>query len=360
VTFDDLLALPAYALPQARKEAILLDHLNALTDRHAAACPAYARMVDLMHGRRHARNLADVPYLPVGVFKEHELTSVPAEEVFKTLTSSGTTGQRPSRIVLDRETARRQTAALASIMQHVLGPNRLPMLLIESRDVIANRREFSARGAGLVGMMSFGRRHVYALDSRMRLDRAAVEAFLAEFGRAPFLAFGFTYMVWAYFFEAIADLGWDLSRGILVHSGGWKTLEERAVDHETFRRRWREATGLSRIYNFYGLVEQVGGVFLEGEDGLLYPPTFGDVIIRDPETWKEAPVGTPGVIQVLSALPLSYPGHSLLTEDRGVVLGADDGQVGRLGKYFRVLGRVPRAELRGCSDTHAASVAAAR
>jgi hypothetical protein len=63
------------------------------------------------------------------------------------------------------------------------------------------------------------------------------------------------------------------------------------------------------------------------------------------------PVGQPGLIQVISALPKSYPGHSLLTEDIGVLEGVDDSPEGWKGKYFRILGRAKKAELRGCSDT---------
>ena len=52
----------------------------------------------------------------------------------------------------------------------------------------------------------------------------------------------------------------------------------------------------------------------------------------------------------MSTLPTSYPGHVLLTEDLGVVHGIDDGDWP--GKRFSVLGRLPRAEARGCSDTY--------
>ena len=60
------------------------------------------------------------------------------------------------------------------------------------------------------------------------------------------------------------------------------------------------------------MVEQVGSVFIEGDDGFLHPPDFADVIVRDPITWEEAAPGSPGVIQVLSGAPTSYPGHSIL------------------------------------------------
>ncbi len=83
------------------------------------------------------------------------------------------------------------------------------------------------------------------------------------------------------------------------------------------------------------------------------------MIVRDVRTLRPAPFGVEGVLQVVSALPTSYPGHSLLTEDLGTVLGEDDCACGRKGKYFAVRGRVARSEMRGCSDTHAPSPAPA-
>src|SRR5262249_30797607 len=144
--------------------------------------------------------------------------------------------------------------------------------------------------------------------------------------------------------------------GILIHSGGWKKLQEQAVSAAEFRRRLLECWGLRRVYNFYGMVEQVGSVFLEGDDGYLYPPNFAVVVVRDPVTFEELPPGETGVLEVLSVLPRSYPGHCLLTEDLGVVHAIDSSSCGRMGKAFSVLGRIPKAELRGCSDVIAAQV----
>ena len=90
------------------------------------------------------------------------------------------------------------------------------------------------------------------------------------------------------------------------------------------------------------MVEQIGSIFLEGPGGLLYPPNFADVIVRDPETWEPAANGQPGVIQVLSLLPHSYPGHSLLTEDTGVIEAVDPGNGGWMGKG---IGSGPRRPL---------------
>jgi hypothetical protein len=64
-------------------------------------------------------------------------------------------------------------------------------------------------------------------------------------------------------------------------------------------------------------------------------------------------------VQILSMLPESYPGHSLTTEDLGRVVAIDSCACGRLGKALLIEGRVPKAELRGCSDTHRELPAAA-
>jgi hypothetical protein len=357
MTLNDLIQQPQYSVSQAEKEAVLLSELTRLGKSHRERSPEYARLVRVMFsGSVDPHNLAELPYLPVSLFKEHLLSSVPEGEIFKILQSSGTTGQTPSRVVLDRETAQLQTLALSRIMTSVLGTKRLPMILVESPDLIRDRRQFNARVAGLLGMINFGRNHFYALDTNLELLLPELKDFLHHFGDKPFLVFGFTFLVWSRFYQQLVDSGLDLSNGILIHSGGWKKLQEQAVSAADFRAALREATGLTRIYNFYGMVEQVGSIFLEGDDGYLYPPNFADVIVRDPYTFQEVPHGQTGVLEVLSALPRSYPGHCLLTEDLGVVHAVDSSACGRLGKAFSVLGRIPKAELRGCSDVIAAKV----
>ena len=170
------------------------------------------------------------------------------------------------------------------------------------------------------------------------------------------LLFGFTFMVWQYLVQALERAGrrLDLPGGILVHSGGWKKLQEAAVDPGTFRERVGSATGVDQVINFYGMVEQVGGVYFENSIHHLQAPIYSEVIVRDPVTLEPLPDGQPGLVQVLSCLPTSYPGHSLLTEDLGVIRGVDPEGTGMGGRCFEILGRVPKAELRGCSDTFTA------
>jgi hypothetical protein len=353
---DELLQHDCYGLDRATKQGVLLERLNVLTSLHRQNCPAYDRLlraVDYPAGP--VDRLEDFFPLPVRLFKERDLRSCAPGEIIKTMVSSGTTSQRVSKIFLDRVTAGYQTRALVRIINHFLGRQRLPMLIVDTRATVENRKLFSARGAGILGFSTFGRDHCYLLDDKMAIDFAALDRFQEKHRDETIFIFGFTFMVWQYLYTPLLESGrrLHLENSILIHSGGWKKLVEQAVDNETFKKSIRQQTGIGRIHNFYGMVEQVGSIFMECEQGHLHAPIFSDIIIRDSFSHQPLPFGREGLVQVLSVLPHSYPGHSLLTEDLGIILGEDDCPCGKKGKYFSISGRLPRAELRGCSDTHA-------
>ena len=338
-----------FGIDQASKEERLVNELARLTNHHSTNCLEYGRFLKSVHWAE-ASTIETIPFLPVRLFKEMNLKSIPEQDVFRILTSSGTTGDAVSRIFLDSQAAKIQSQFMIQTMSQVIGRARLPMLIIDSKAVTLGST-FSARGAGVLGMMNLGRKHCFALDENMELDDESVSDFLKNYGDSPFLIFGFTFMVWFYLAKLEKSLYINLSNGTLIHSGGWKKLVEQEVSHREFRKQLSTRFGLKKIYNFYGMVEQIGTVFIESEigDGSLTCPSFADVIIRDPITLEPLPHGETGLIQALSTLPVSYPGHSILTEDLGVIEGVDDQN--RLGKRFRVLGRLPKAEVRGCSDT---------
>lgn len=353
---DPYFDLPPYGVTRAEKTRLMSEALSELTDHHLRHCAPYARLLaahGLMPGRAYA--LEDVPFIPVQLFKRYELSSVAPDQVFKILTSSGTTGQQVSRIVLDRDTAMAQTRALVKIVQQFLGKARLPMLIIDHPGVIKNRQSFSARGAGILGLSNFGRDHTYALkDEDMAPDMEVIRAFIERHREQRVFLFGFTFMVWKYFAQALRVFPQPprFDDAVLLHSGGWKKLEDEAVGNDEFKAVLGDVLNIRPVHNFYGMVEQVGSVFMECEHGRLHAPVFADVLVRDAQTWQVMPPGQRGLIQVLSVLPRSYPGHSLLTEDIGEIIGDDDCPCGRLGRTFKVHGRVARAEVRGCSDTH--------
>jgi phenylacetate-coenzyme A ligase PaaK-like adenylate-forming protein len=348
-----------FSLDRRKKIALYVPALTALTRHHYERCEEYRKILDvLLDGDlSEFSSIEDVPFIPVRLFKEYELLSVARDQVVKTMTSSGTGGQSVSKIHLDRKTARSQTKVLTRLVSSFTGKKRMPMLVIDSSSVVRDRRLFSARGAGILGFSMLGYDVTYVLGDDMQLDMETIQAFAEKHAGQRILLFGFTFMIWEHFYKALQQHGIVLpvNDGLMIHGGGWKKMSEQAVDNEAFRRGIRDVCGVTAVHNYYGMVEQTGSIFMECEAGYLHASIFSDVIIRDPQDFKSVGHGEQGLIQLLSLLPHSYPGHSILTEDIGEIVGEDDCRCGRLGKYFLVRGRIAKADLRGCSDTYAAA-----
>lgn len=360
MSFDRLLQFPPYSLDREEKERMLTERLLHLTEYHRANCPAYGRILDsISYNGAQMTNCRDFPFLPVRLFKELSLKSVPQEAVVKTMTSSGTSGQAVSKIYLDRTTSSNQQKAMVKIVSDFTGSGRMPMVILDCPSVVRDRRMFSARGAGILGFSIFGTKKLYALNDNMELDVEALSEFLDQYRGQTILLFGFTFMIWQHFYKELLRLKehgiiFDVSNGILIHGGGWKRLVNESVSQDEFHRRLKAVCGLDRIHDYYGMVEQTGCIYMQCECGHLHASIFSDIIMRRPLDFGVCGIGERGIIQVLSSIPESYPGHSLLTEDEGVLLGEDDCPCGRKGKYFRIIGRLKDAEIRGCSDTYAA------
>lgn len=356
---EDFHKLRPYSLKKSEKEQLLLNELNQLTEMHRTECAGYADYLEAIgYTKNKAETLVEIPFVPIRIFKELEMKSIPDENVFKTMMSSGTSGQMPSKIFLDKETAILQQKVLLRLLGDFVGNKRLPMLVVDSPETIKDRRSFTTRGATIMGLDFMATKMVFALNEDMTLDVDALMDFVATYGNKRFLIFGFTFMIWQHLFDEIEkrDLKIDLSNGYLLTAGGWKKLKKSAVSNEDFKKRGQKICGIIHYVDHYGMAEQTGCIYAECAYGHLHASIYSDIIVRRYKDFSPCSYGEPGFIQVLSSLPHSYPGHSILTEDEGIILGEDDCPCGRKGKYVQILGRMKNAEIRGCSDTYAVNI----
>lgn len=353
MSLDRFFQEPPYGLDRPQREPLFSKRLAQLTHHHMHHCPAYKKMMAFFPNPiGDCTSLERFPFLPVRLFKEIDLKSIPPHATQKVLMSSGTTGHVRSRITLDHQEMIRQTKVLTHIAMDFAGLQRVPMLVIDSQITAARSDTSSARTAAIAGFSLFGRPITYALDKQGMTDLNILKDFETRYGDQPVFVFGLTFLVFSKLLKYLEEQGMrlNLKRGILIHGGGWKKMEDQRISAKAFRNLTNKITGIQSIHNYYGLVEQTGSIFFECEQNYLHSSLFSDVLVRNAHL-EPCIVGERGLLQVFSALPESYPGHSLLTEDEATLLGEDDCPCGRKGKYFVVHGRVQNAEARGCSDT---------
>jgi hypothetical protein len=352
---EKLTGIGPFSLTKAEKRRLYNQTISELTRHHYHMCPPYRLILDTFgHNHELVHSIEDYPMLPVRLFKNLELISVPNTDIVKVMKSSGTSGQAVSKIYLDKQNARDQSKALTRIISSFIGPKRLPLLVLDSEMVKFDRSIYSARGAGIIGFSNFGIDTTYALGDNMELNTDKVRTFFDRYAKGTVLMFGYTSIIWQHVLQEmdLRDMAFPIANGTLFHVGGWKKLIERQVDTATFNSAVQRSFGNVKIHNYYGMAEQLGSVFVECEHGHLHCSIYSDVIIRSHADFTSLGPGEKGLIELLSILPSSYPGHVILTEDEGELLGEDDCPCGRYGKYFVIHGRIRGAEKRGCSDTY--------
>jgi len=339
----------------ASKSDLFMTSIRERLNFHNENCKEFKNFILNNKKKLSFEELKDAPFLPVRLFKLLDLKSISSNEIFKIMTSSGTSGQSVSKIFLDKESAKIQTKVLNHIISSILGKKRRKMLVIDSHDIVTDKGNFSARKAGILGFSSFGKDHTYLLDKNLELKLDLLTSLIRENEGEPIFIFGFTFLVWEKLINTMIKHDLNIrfpADTILIHGGGWKKLIDQKVRNEEFRLMLNQF-GINKVFDYYGMIEQTGSIFMECDQGFLHCSDYSDIIVRNPLTMEVQDNGKKGILQLFSLLPSSYPGNSLLTEDIGIIYSMDDCLCGKKGKYFKVLGRMEDSEVRGCSDTRA-------
>lgn len=346
---SQLLARPPYA---ERDDTVFLSELNALTAHHLRWCPPFAAIA-----QGHvlpAANIAELPFVHVGLFKRMSLVSqAPDSKVLRTVLSSATSGVA-SRVQLDEKSSQFQANSSQAILADFIGAQQRQLLVLDSAQSLRSRHEFGARIMAAMSLKPFATAVFFLLKDAGSPDGFSVtqlECALKPGG--DLIVYGFSWILWQAWVgtHIPADLRQELSHRKIafVHSGGWKKLEDQKVDHATFDAALLGgAAAGSVVVDYYGLVEQMGIVFPMCEYGSRHVPRWASVLVRD--SWTHAPLESDaGQLQLINTISFGSPCHSVLTEDMGQLLPGDC-PCGRKGQRFTLLGRVPKAELRGCAN----------
>jgi hypothetical protein len=298
-------------------------------------------------------NWQEIPAVPTEAFKELELTCLAPEEkpeaVF--LTSGTTQGkQKSGRHCIPRQSVY-ETAARMNFETCLLPDRaRLRMMILTASPSQWPR-------SSLVYMMEVVRKTYgapdstyYITDAGLDLDHLIQDLKAAEQRNEPVFLLGIT-LVFDQLIKRLRELGirFNLAPSSrLMDTGGFKGRTI-GIEKEDLYSRYQNALGIPQnfIVNEYGMTEMgsqfYDNVLVNHLNGRNQPrfkivPPWVRTTVVDPETLKEAPHGTAGM---LKHLDLANCGSvsALLTDDLGYTV--DNG--------FELTGRIEGAEPRGCS-----------
>ena len=197
IIHKELFEIYPYKFNKKDKKVYFSKGIENLTNFHRKKCKEYNKILNGFNFKNRKNNeLLDYPFLPTKIFKNFDLKSVSENKIIKRLVSSGTTGQLPSKIYLDKENANNQKRALNKIMSTLLGNERLPMLIVDQNPRLNEKSVLNARAVAIFGFSIFGKEHSYLLNKNFEIDYKTLNSFLEKNGNKKFLIFGFTSLIY--------------------------------------------------------------------------------------------------------------------------------------------------------------------
>ena len=216
---------------------------------------------------------------------------------------------------------------------------------------ITNSNMISASSAGILGFSLYANKKFFFKNNNNSLNLTDIKKFIADKNKNK-LVFGFTSHVWEqlhYYRNLFNKNNVKFENINLLHGGGWKKMSDKKISQNIFQHTLKNKFGFSKIINYYGLVEQTGSIFFQcKKNNYFHTSIFSDIIVRNKKF--HSIINQKGLVQLISLIPTSYPGHNIITQDIGKILGEDDCSCGLKGKYFKIYGRLKSSEIRGCSD----------
>ncbi len=295
----------------------------------AAHCEVYAAWLRLTGcDPERVQRAAEIPHLPISLFK-HWLIQTGRWKPELVFTSSGTTGMVPSRHALRRRQWYVENA-VRGFAAHYGSPSDYAWLALLPAYL-------ERKGSSLVFMaeafirMSRFRESGFFLHEREEVVRRARR--LLDQGK-PVVLLGVSF--------ALLDLAEQfpvpLEGAIVMETGGMKGRRKELI-REELHQRLCEAFGLAHIHSEYGMTELLSQAYAPA-GGIFRPaPTMRvrAAQITDPMAWERP--GRPGTLSITDLANVDTVAF-IATEDVGRVYA--DGT-------FEVLGRLDRADMRGCN-----------
>ena len=350
INYNDLLKLNPFGLKKRKKDTLFFLAQKKLSIFHHKNSKEYKKIIDFKFSHfKKVKKLEMLPFLHSKIFKSYDLKST--NDNLKVFNSSGTSNLNLSKINIDLKTSLIQANVLKKIIFEFIPKNIDTIIIIDNEKSFYDLKKLNAKKAAIRGFSQYFKNKYFILDKDYKLNFSYLKKLEKKLKNKRVIFFGFTNVIWENFIEILKmnNSKLNFNNSILVHGGGWKKLENKKIKKQKLNEEIKLRLKIKDVINYYGMIEQTGSIFMECEHGYFHSSIFSDVLIRN-SNFKLEKNNKPGIIQVFSLLPISYPGHNIVTEDLGVIIDEDNCKCGRNGKYFKVLGRIKNSEIKGCAN----------
>lgn len=346
---DDLIGVMGAGVVTPLPDADFDDLARRVSEHQWERNPVFARFCEARGVRPGSwSSWRTLPPVPARAFRERGLVSRgPAQAVFRTSGTTGGAAARGEHRVPDLSLY--HASLLPNFEAHLLPDGARPPMI----SLIPSPREVPDSSLShMIGVVEteLTRETRYFVDVDGRLDERGLRSTLGDAVGAgdPVLVVG-TAFAFVHLLDALAARGTRLrlpDGSRVMETGGFKG-RSRTVPREELYAAIDGRLGVPprRIVNEYGMTELLSQFYepvLTGGPRLHRPPPWVRTRVLDPATLEPVPAGHEGL---LCHFDLANLGSvcCLLTEDLGVEPPEAE------GRGFRVRGRNPGAEPRGCS-----------
>ena len=318
----DLFSLVQTITPQ-RFEAVAMQVFGYQAKHN----PLYHKYLSLLGKTSDSvTSLDQIPFLPISFFKTHAVQSAQWTPQ-TTFTSSGTTGQIPSRHLI-RDIDAYLENALHGFRSFYGDPAEwLVLALLPSY--------LERSGSSLVAMADYFIRRSRHSQSGFFLNNLDQLADVLQHRPAgvPVLLLGVSFAL----LDFAEQYPMDLSGVTIMETGGMKGRREEMIRPEV-HRLLKNAFGDMPVHSEYGMTELLSQAYSKG-DGIFACPPWMKVLVRDEEDPLLIKTQGSGVINIIDLANI-YSCSFIATDDAGKL--NTDGS-------FEVIGRIDGSDLRGCS-----------
>lgn len=284
----------------------------------------------------------DIPAVSTEVFREFDLTTLPKEQALFVFQTSGTSQEKKGRHYyhdLELYDAAIQNSFMKGLGLSTENKTQFRVLTPSFKEVSTSSLFYMFEKV----LEWYGREDSQFYFEAGELNAANLLRDLQEDGRQnrPVVLLG-TAFSWVNFLDYLQEkeIKLSLPRGSrLLETGGLKG-RSRTVSRVELYQAFQSELGLeaSHCFSEYGMTELSSQSYSEPDSHLFQSPAWMPVTLIDPHSGKAVKEGETGLVQFFDLANLTAV-SAVITSDLAR----------KRGKGFELIGRAPKAVLRGCS-----------